>query len=166
MSNIVLRNLEKSDSLDNTLEKGYLYKDVAFDLDPNFTNSGEFQKATDQKDLKPEYNKQAIITALKNLFSTSPGEKLLNPLFGLDLRSYLFDPVTETRAFLIGNDIFNGVRTQEPRVKVESVSVSGSIERQEYTIELELSIPSLNEYGLSLVGVLNNDGFVVVSNGN
>lgn len=165
MANIVLRNLEKTTHIQKTVAEGYLYKDLSFDLDPNFTNSGEFEKKTDQKDLKPIYNKNAVVTALVNLFTTSPGEKLLNPTFGMDLRDILFDPISETRAFILGNRIYDNITTQEPRVIVRNVSVTGVVDTQEYIIDLELSIPSLQEYGLSLVGVLNNDGFVV-TNGN
>ena len=136
MSNIVLRNLEKPTATKEAVEAGYLYKDVAFDLDPTFTSSGEFQKKSDQKDLKPLYNKNAVLTSLRNIFTTTPGEKLLNPRFGIDLRSFLFDPVSETRAFVIGN-----------------------------IINFQLSIPTLNLYGISLAGVLNNDGFTI-TNGN
>lgn len=165
MSNITLRNLEKTQAVEKTVKKGYLYKDIAFDLDPSFTISGEFNKKTDQKDLKPDYDRVAVVNALKNLFTTSPGDKLLNPTFGVDLRAYLFDPVTDTRAFFIGNDIYNNITTQEPRARVDSVSVTGLLEEQQYNIDLEISIPSLNLYGITLTGVLNNDGFTI-TNGN
>jgi phage baseplate assembly protein W len=161
VGNITLRNLEKPDQLKDIVDSGYLYKDILFDLNPNYTASGEFQKNADQKDLEPQYDKEAVINSLKNLFTTSPGEKLLNPTFGLDLRDILFDPVSETRAFVLGNRIYSGIEQQESRVTVEEVSVTAFTDDQRYEIDLKLSVPTLNLYGVSLVGVLNIDGFIV-----
>ena len=159
MSNIVLRNLERPTAVEKTVEAGYLYKDVSFDLDPTFTPSGEFQKKTDQQDLRPIFNKTAVLTSLANIFTTTPGEKLLNPRFGIDLRAFLFDPVSETRAFIIGTKIYDNITSQEPRVEVEELTVTALMDEHEYVIDFKLSIPSLNLYGISLAGVLNNDGF-------
>lgn len=163
MGNIVLNNLKKTESVENITAKGYLYKDIELDLNINYTASGEFEKKSDQKDLKPSYNKNAVINALKNLFSTTPGEKLLNPVFGLDLRDILFDPVSDTRAYILGNHIYDNITIQEPRVVVNKVSITGYTDTQEYVIDINLSIPSLNEHGVSLVGVLNNDGFTITN---
>jgi phage baseplate assembly protein W len=161
VSNIVLRNLEKPTRLKEVVSEGYLYKDVLFDLNPAYTRSGEFQKSPDQVDLEPQFDKSAVITSLVNIFTTSPGEKLLNPTFGIDLRHFLFDPVTETRAFLIGNKIYDQLTVQEPRVDIEQIEVTAFRDDQRYVVDLLLSIPTLNLYGVSLVGVLNNDGFIV-----
>lgn len=161
MSNIVLRNLERSEPVKKSIGDGYIYKDIVFDLDPTFTTSGEFQKKTDQKDLKPIFNANAVITSLKNIFTTTPGEKLLNPTFGIDLRSYLFDPVSETRAFIIGTKIYDNITTQEPRVDIEELLVTAKFDDQEYIIDFKLSIPTLDISSISLVGVLNNDGFTI-----
>ena len=164
MGNIVLRNLEKTDEIKDAVQEGYLYKDILFDLNPVYTSSGESQKPTDQVDLEPQYDKNAVFTSLANIFTTSPGEKLLNPTFGIDLRSFLFDPVTETRAFLIGNRIYDQLTVQEPRVTVEGIEVTAFTDQQEYQIDIKLSIPTLTLFGISLVGVLNIDGFVIKDN--
>jgi len=161
VSNIVLRNLEKTESIVNSVKLGYLYKDVAFDLEMAYTPSGEFEKKYDQKDLKPSYDKEAVLTALKNLFTTTPGQKLLNPQFGIDLRRFLFDPVSETRAFIIGNKIYENVSNQEPRVEIQDIQVTAMIDDQEYIIDLNLSVPTLNLYGVSLTSSLNTDGFTI-----
>jgi phage baseplate assembly protein W len=161
VANIVLRNLKSTKQVENTVSKGYLYKDVDFDLNINYTTSGEAQKTLEQKDLKPLYNKNAVLTSLKNIFTTTPGEKLLNPTFGVDLRDFLFEPVSETRAFIIGNKIYDAITVQEPRVVIDDLSITGHTDSQEYDIEIKLSIPTLNERGLSLVGVLNIDGFTI-----
>ena len=160
MPAIKLKPLEKVVKQQNaTQSSGFSYKDIALDLQLNYSISGELYKDADQKDLKAVYDVNAVIGAVKNVFTTSPGQKLLNPEFGLDLRRYLFDPVSDTRAFFIGNDILLGLPQQEPRVRVEHIEVIAIIDEQEYDINLRLSIPSLNVSDLSLKGVLNSNGY-------
>ena len=159
MSNIVLRNLEKPTALQQPQNQGYLYKDLALDLIFSYTNSSELFKAEEQKDLKPSYDQEAVMISLRNILTTTPGQKLLNPTFGLDLRGFLFDPVSDTRAFFIGNRIYEGLTIQEPRVKINSVKVIAITDAHEYDITLNISIPSLNIFNLSLKSILNIDGY-------
>lgn len=148
--------------LDTSIREGYLYKDISFDLIPRYTENPQLHKANEIVDLKPLYDAGSIINAIKNILTTSPGEKLLNPTFGLDLRNHLFDTVSETRAFFLGSDLYDGLTAQEPRVSIDSLDVVAVIDDQEYDITLNLSIPSLNIQGLSLRGVLNTDGYTFV----
>lgn len=159
MSNIVLRNLEKLPAVQQSERQGYIYKDLALDLVLSFTNSGELFKKDDQQDLRPSYDQEAVMTSLRNILTTSPGDKLLNPTFGLDLRSFLFDPVTDTRAFFIGNRIYDGITIQEPRVKINTITVIAVMDNHEYDITLNISVPSLNIFNLSLKSILNMDGY-------
>jgi hypothetical protein len=48
---------------------------------------------------------------------------------------------------------------QEPRISVDLVEVIAVIDEMEYIINLELSIPELQIYKLTLKGVLNIDGY-------
>ncbi len=162
MSNIVLRNLEKLSAVVQSERRGFIYKDLALDLVLSFTNSGEIFKKDDQQDLKPSYDQEAVMTSLRNILTTSPGDKLLNPTFGLDLRSFLFDPVTDTRAFFIGNRIYDGITIQEPRIKINTITVIAVMEDHEYDITLNISVPSLNIFNLSLKSILNMDGYNIL----
>lgn len=159
---IKLNVIRPTQEAENSLRNGYLYKDIDFDLTPSYTENGELFKTDEKTDLKPLYDTRAVLTALKNVLTTSPGEKLLNPTFGLDLRDYLFEPVTEVRGYFLGEDILFGLPTQEPRVELNEVRVLVNPEEQQYEINLNISIPSLNVYSLSLHGILNNDGYTFV----
>ena len=139
-----------------------MYKDIEFDLVPSYTNSGELFKSDEKIDLKPIYDTRSVLTALKNILTTSPGEKLLNPTFGLDLRDYLFEPVTEVRGYFLGEDILTGLPSQDSRIQLNEVRIIVNPEDQEYQVNLNISIPSLNVYDLSLNGLLNNDGYTFV----
>lgn len=159
---IKLNVVKSTDQGKNALVNGYLYKDILFDLKLSYTDNSELFKIDEKKDIAPIYDAAAVINSVKNILTTTPGQKLLNPTFGIDLRSYLFEPVTETYGFFLGKDIYNGITLQENRVKIDKVRVTIDIDNQEYQINLRLSIPSLNINGLSLKGVLNNDGYTFV----
>jgi phage baseplate assembly protein W len=159
---IKLNIVKPTTEVEKALEAGYLYKDIQLDLTLGYTNNPELFQASEKKDLVSIQDASSVITAIQNILTTSPGEKLLNPQFGLDLRDYLFEPVNETGAFFIGRDIFDGLVTQEPRVKINKINVVANTEDQEYKIDLNISVPSLNVNNLSLKSVLNNDGYTFV----
>lgn len=159
---IKLNTIKTPDAVQKTLDQGYLYKDISFDLNLQNTAGRELFRANDNTDLRSLYDNNAILTSLKNILTTSPGEKLLNPQFGLDLRDYLFEVVTETKAFFIGQDILLGLAAQEPRVTIDEITIIAVPEDNTYEITIGLSIPSLKVYTISLKGLLNNDGYTFV----
>lgn len=159
---IKLDIIKPSTRIEEALKAGYLYKDVLFDIKQSNITRPELHSKETNKDIGAIYDSSAIINSIKNILTTSPGQKLLNPLFGLDLREFLFDPITETRAFFIGERILYGLGEQEPRITVESVDVVAAPEDMEYIITIEITIPTLNVFNISLKGVLNNDGYTFV----
>ena len=140
----------------NTLPKKqtaapYQYKDIHLDLIPEFTVTGELYKTPEQKDFKADYDVTAIKNSIRNLLTTSPGEKILNPAYGCDLRGLLFEQVTKNIGEQIGNIIYKQITTFEPRIRIEE---------QQYDIELSFSVPTLNLVGISILGILNSNGYV------
>ena len=105
---------------------------------------------------------EAVVNAVKNILTTTPGQKLLNPLLGLDFRSYLFEPVNSTTSYFLGYYIYNNLGTQEPRINLETVEIEGSPDQNQYDINIGFSVPKLDIYGLSLDATLNKDGYVLV----
>jgi len=159
---IKLNIVKPTTQVEESVKQGYLYKDISLDLNPYYTERSELFASSDINDLQPLYDISAIITSLKNILTTSPGEKILNPLFGLDLRDYLFESISETKGYFLGEDIVRGLPGQESRIKLNFVEVIVDREEQQYDINLNISVPSLNVYGLTIFGVLNNDGYTFV----
>lgn len=88
-----------------------------------------------------------------------PGQKILNPVFGINLMGYLFMGISSENARLIGETILLGITKFEPRVEVDNINVYTDFENQEYLIELLLSVPSLNITGLPIKGILAESGY-------
>ena len=111
---------------------------------------------TDIRDSKDE---AAIQNSISNIFNTNPGEKLLDPEFGLALKRYLFDPLSEDIAQNIGQTIMTGLARYEPRVLINSITVIPDFDQNQYIITLYISIPVLNISDAQYNGELNTEGF-------
>jgi hypothetical protein len=144
------------------LEGGYLYKDLFLDLVPEVYYNKQLKRDVILKDIQGSYDLQAIKNSIINIFLTSPGQKILNPEFGLDLRRYLFDPVNSSTAYKIKYDIDTLLPSQEPRIRLENVNVDAITDAQEYYIEMQINIPSLDAYGITLKSLLNSNGYYVL----
>ena len=159
---IRLDNLKQPTSEVNSLENGYLYKDIDFDLSFDRYTKKELYSKNEPNDLSELQDGPAILNSVKNIFTTTPGQKLLNPTIGLDLRSYLFESISDTTCYFIGLDIYNSLGVQEPRIKLNNINIKGIPDENEYRIEIGFSIPKLDIYNLSLNATLNKEGYVVV----
>jgi phage baseplate assembly protein W len=156
---IKLNITQRPTAIQAAIERGYLYKDIKFDLTPEYLKGSEMYSTRQTKDLAGKIDKESVLNSVKNILTTSPGEKLLNPLFGLDLRDYLFEVVSETKGFFLAQTVLNGLSFQEPRISVDFIEVLADIDEMQYIINIELSIPELKVYQVSLKGVLNIDGY-------
>ena len=89
----------------------------------------------------------------------TPGEKILNPGFGVNLTQWLFNPISEFNAKEIGEAILAGIENFEPRVKLNNVNVMVDYEQSQYEIKLVLTIPSLSIINRGYDAILNQPGF-------
>jgi len=155
MPAINLDILNKTDDAESSF-----YRDVTLDLknNDNLSPGGLYTEST-TTDIEASYDEAAIKNSLTNLFSTMPGQKLLNPDFGLNLSQFLFAPVSATIARMIGNRIVEGIERYEPRVTVENVNVYPDPDESSYQIELSIKIPTLSNRNVSFTGMLQQPGF-------
>lgn len=148
-------------------KNGYLYRDLHLDFTPvygkspygAYTQNSELLKEQEIVDIVADYDLGAIRNSLYNIFTTIPGQKVLNPYFGLNLMQYVFEACDEDIANLIGNQIVAGVTTYEPRVTLNKVRVTAEPESQQYTIVISFSVPTLGNTSFNLTGLLSTSGF-------
>jgi len=157
-----LNNLGLTSIEEKSLEDGYLFKDVKFDLEMTRFGKPELYSEQTLKDIDELQDGQAVINSVKNILTTTPGQKLLNPTLGLDFRSYLFEPINTTTSFFLAQFIYNNLGVQEPRINLEGVKIEGIEDQNQYNIQITYSIPKLDIYDLSLNATLNKDGYVLV----
>ena len=140
--------------------KEYTYADLKLDIELNSivpdTPTGVSKNA---QDLKLDYDESAIYQSIKNIFNTKKGQKILSPEFGLDLEQYLFDGISKENGDIIGNQIFEELSIYEPRVKVEGVDITALPDDNQYTININIVIPSLDNRKTTVSGSLTEEGF-------
>lgn len=146
MASLNFNNLQKIE----VGTKNYSYSDLHLD----FTNPIK-------RDITADYDAAAIKNSLVNLFNTIPGQNLLNPQYGLNLLTYIFEPASDITAQRIGEAILKGIAVYEPRVSVTNVNVDVNPDEQMYTITLSIIIPEINK-SLKVPGILTNNGYTLL----
>jgi phage baseplate assembly protein W len=137
-----------------------VYTDVNLDLALGLTYNDQLTKNLQITDVKVDTNLGAIFNSIANIISTMPGQKPLNPVFGINFGGLLFLPVSEDRARIIGSAIYNGIQKFEPRVNINNINIIADPEPQQYNVELNISVPRFNVQQVKVVGVLDKTGFV------
>jgi len=155
VASIVLDSIKKPD----TNSAGFTYSDLHLDLEFNYTRNNELKKIKEIKDSINDYDYGCIKNSIFNLFTTIPGQKVLNPYFGLNLMQYIFEPVSKTNAIAISNAITKGIKLYEPRVDLKNLEIIVDAEKQEYEINMIISVVYIPNSSFKLVGTLSNSGF-------
>ena len=111
------------------------------------------------KDITLLADEEAIRNSIVNLFSTMPGQKILNPEYGLNLQRFVFEPITDTNARIMGQVILDGIRKYEPRVSVQNVDIKKFEDDNSYGISFSIVFPALSNKKINLSGLLDRSGF-------
>ena len=159
MALIKIDSVSVTEAEDAALKQQYLYKDLFLDIKNRVSFNRQLNRKEELKDVQGLFDIESIQNSIANALLTSPGEKILNPEFGIDLRRFIFDPVSPFTELEIQSDIEENLPNFEPRIELEKVEVSANEDQQEYNITLQINVPSLNVYGLSLRSVLNSNGY-------
>lgn len=151
--------LNKIKGLSTTSEKKITYRDLEIDLKEIAIPTIDKQYGrVSRTDLKQSLDEAAILNSIKNIFTTTPGQKLLNPEFGVNLTRWLFEPLNEFTAHEIGQAVSTGLKRFEPRVRVSNITVLTDMLNERYIIKLSLRIPQLN-IDRTYTGTLTQPGF-------
>lgn len=71
---------------------------------------------------------EAVKNNIRNLLNTYEGERLMQPILGINLRQYLFNQITEETVISIQNDILDKFKFWLPFVEVRDIKVSSKDE--------------------------------------
>jgi len=122
----------------------YVYKDLYLDIQQNQYVLPGFNPSRPGADIQASYDDRAISNSLTNLFNTLPGQRFLFPEYGLNLKRYLFEQITEYNAQLIGRKIFDTITLYESRVTPLNVNVVADPDSNLYIITIVVLIPIYN----------------------
>ncbi|MBI1938379.1 MAG: GPW/gp25 family protein [Ignavibacteriales bacterium] len=103
----------------------------------------------------PEFDKQTstvkmladeddINSSLEILFSTTVGERIMQPKYGANLKNLLFDPIDTSLKAYIKDLIKTAILYFEARIKLDNISLEAKPEEGMLLITLEYTIRSTN----------------------
>jgi len=99
-------------------------------------------------------NENAIARAVRNIVSTTPGEKFFDPDFGSSVSEILFENVDDITAISIKDEIKNSLQNYEPRVELIDVKVNPNFDENQFDVIITYRIigidipPSQLEFAL------------------
>jgi len=162
MASIKLNNLSKAKTK-STSGPSYtyidLYLDLQYDKIPNVINANQNKSVDNDRDLRIAPDEYAIKNSLINLFNTHPGQRILLPEYGCNLNRYVFQPCTTITANTLGVEIEQTIIRWEPRVELTKINVLADPANNQFIVEINVVVPSLNFKGVNLAGVVTNEGF-------
>jgi len=85
-------------------------------------------------------NENAIARAVRNIVSTTPGEKFFNPEFGSSVSEILFENVDDITAVSIQDEIKNCLGNYEPRVELIDVFVDPNFDENQFDVTITYRI--------------------------
>lgn len=151
-------NIDSNIILNKSIDKSELFSDCKMDLQLSEKTNKSLYSEVVERDLAKITDEEAILQSLRNLINTKYHSRLLNPEINFDLRSYLFENVSEAKAYFIGYDIISFLPIYEPRITVKHVDIKAYYNNDTYAINIEICIPSINK-NINLSTILNSDGF-------
>lgn len=158
-NNNVLKSRVDSDiKLNHNRGNHELYSDIKLDLELSSKTNAEYNSNIISYDIDTIKNEESVLNALKNILNTRYCSRLLNPEMNFDLRSYLFENLSESKAYFIGYDISNTLPFYEPRIRIKNISVVVYHGDDTYGVYITIYVPSLNK-SLKLSSILSNEGF-------
>ena len=99
-------------------------------------------------------NENAIARAVRNIVSTTPGEKFFDPDFGSSVGEILFENVDDITAVSIQDEIKSCLGNYEPRVELIDVFVDPNFDENQFDVKITYRIvgvdipPSQLEFAL------------------
>ena len=98
--------------------------------------SASFQANPLNNDLVVLKNANAIARSIRNIISTSPGEKFFDPDFGSNVTKLLFENLDDISAISIRDEIENSINNYEPRVSLISVDTNPDYDNNSLDVKL------------------------------
>ena len=99
-----------------------------------------FKKHPVTNDVVVSKDASAIKQAIVSLLLTNKGERLMNPKYGSDIRSYLFEPLDYGTAARVRESITYCVSNYEPRVSILEIKVYPDYDDNGFAVDMTYQV--------------------------
>ena len=107
--------------------------DVFADVDTDF----EASPVTD--DVMRVKNVEAIKRSVRNIVLTNKGERPFNPIFGSNVRAFLFENASPFIMYVLEREIEDSIRNHEPRATDVKCEVTGRLDANELIADIQFT---------------------------
>lgn len=114
--------------------KNYNYSDI----DINFI-------LQENGDLKISTELEAIKNSLRNIMSTLKGERRMLPEFALNLWYLLYEPIDETTALEIGQNVLGAIVDWDNRIEITDLQIEPIYDKNCYEIVIVFTVKQTGE---------------------
>jgi phage baseplate assembly protein W len=90
--------------------------------------------------LSRQENEKLIKNDILQLLLTLPGERVMMPGFGTQLRAVIFEQLDQVTLDILNVGILGAIGQYEPRIKVESLQIKPDFDRHGVTVRLAFSL--------------------------
>ena len=104
-----------------------------------------FKKHPVTNDVVVSRDASAIKQAIVSLLLTNKGERLMNPKYGSDIRSYLFEPLDYGTAAQIKANIRSTIDRFEPRISISELNCIPNYNDNGFDVEMTYIIRGSDE---------------------
>ena len=109
-----------------------------------------FKKHPVTNDVVVSKDASAIKQAIVSLLLTNKGERLMNPKYGSDIRSYLFEPLDYGTAAQIKGNIQSTIDRFEPRISISELKCVPNYNDNGFDVEMTYIIRGSDEPPISV----------------
>jgi phage baseplate assembly protein W len=124
------------------MAKAKIYSDLSFS--PSLNNEG---------DISQVYDKDAINQSLYSIMNTRKGSRVMDPEYGCNFQSYLFDIFDVETANKIVEDVYTNFIRYEPRIIIETIDKNLDVDNLLYTFTINYRFIDKNEKGNFVVSL-------------
>ena len=111
-----------------------------------------FKKHPGSKDVLKSYDVEAVKTAIRNIFMYNMFEKPFDPLFGMNLRKFLFEDFSVLTTPLVQRHLQDQIDQYEPRAVIDSLTLDQASDDHSIHIEVKFhAIGFANSQTVNLV---------------
>ena len=118
-----------------TIARQTTYKDLDF----------TFKQNPNTNDVGIKKDNASIKQSVLNILQTNHGERPFNYNFGANLRSYLFENMTNITAAQMSTSINTALKNSEPRIEVLNTNIQAKADENEVFITVTGRVKSSNE---------------------
>lgn len=90
--------------------------------------------------LSRQEDERLIKNDILQLLMTVPGERVMRPDYGVNLRNFVFEQITSPGLSALRSEIIDQIEDQEPRVNVESVDINRDDDNNQLKIKVVVTM--------------------------